>query len=128
MTTDVLNRDLKNLEQRQSLTVDVLNRDSENFEQRQSLTADVLNCDDENVKQRQSLTAEVSNRDNKFRSFITSIVNVIFSDRKIINFTTFNSLNFSRIKEETSKIIDVDEYINNLTKSYTEVKIKNYDD
>ena len=110
------------------MTADALNRDDENFKQRQSLTTDALNRDDENFKQRQSLTAEVLNRNDKFKFFITSIVNVISSSRKMINFTIFSSLNFSRIKKETSKIIDVDEYINNLTKNYTEVKIKNYND
>ena len=110
------------------MTTDVLNRDNENIKQRQLLTIDVLNRNDENIKQQQFLTAEVSNRNNKFKSFITSIVNIIFSNWKIINFTTFSSFNSSRIKEKTSKIIDVDEYNNNFTKSYTEIKIKNYND
>ena len=49
-----------------------------NFKQQQSLTVNVLNYNNENIKQQQSLTAKVLNRDDKFRSFITSIVNVIF--------------------------------------------------
>ena len=122
------NQQSENVKQQQSLTADILNRDSKNFKQRQSLTTDVVNYNNKNVKQRQSLTIEVSNYDDKFRSFITSIVSVISSDREMIDFTTFNSLNFSRIKEKTSKIINVDEYINNFTKNYIKIKIENYDD
>ena len=90
------------------------------------MTIDVLSRDKKNVKQRQFLTVEILNRDDKFKSFITSIVNVILLSRKMINFTIFSSFNSSRTRKETSKIIDVNEYINNLTKDYTEIKIKNY--
>ena len=110
------------------MTINVLNRDDENFKQRQSLTINVLNHDNENFKQRQFLTINILSRDDKFKSFITLIVNVIFSSREVIDFTILNSFNFSRIKEETSKIIDVDEYINSFTKNYIKVKIENYDD
>ena len=110
------------------MTVDVLNRNKKNVKQRQSLTADVLNRDDENIKQWQSLTAEVLNRNDKFRFFITSIVNVIFSNQKIIDFIIFNLFNSSRIRKKTSKIIDINEYVNNFMKNYTEVKIENYND